>query len=214
MDFKLSHQKSTTFGIVHSRLMKLHVKVRSSHFFSCMAIRKDRHVVSPVGVQFEGNNDIGVFSKLTNKYCLVCTGGSENFYGAFETELADQIPVIHSSIAGCRFVGRVTAGRLYSRSFYVGNKNGLLVPLSTTDNELQQLRNSLPDGVVIRRIDERLSSLGNLIACNDHVALLHSDLDRVGSAVVSLSVGDGGDCVRCARCGGVQTMDCWKCSGW
>ena len=185
MDFKLSHQKSTTFGIVHSRLMKLHVKVRSSHFFSCMAIRKDGHVVSPVGVQFEGNNDIGVFSKLTNKYCLVCTGGSENFYGAFETELADQIPVIHSSIAGCRFVGRVTAGRLYSRSFYVGSKNGLLVPLSTTDNELQQLRNSLPDGVVIRRIDERLSSLGNLIACNDHVALLHSDLDRVGSAVVS-----------------------------
>lgn len=67
----------------------------------------------------------------------------------------------------------------------LGNKNGLLVPLSTTDNELQQLRNSLPDGVVIRRIDERLSSLGNLIACNDHVALLHSDLDRVGSAVVS-----------------------------
>ena len=119
MDFKLSHQKSTTFGIVHSLLMKLHVKVRSSHFFSCMAIRKDRHVVSPVGAQFEGNNDIGVFSKLTNKYCLVCTGGSENFYGAFETELADQIPVIHSSIAGCRFVGRVTAGRLHSRSFYV-----------------------------------------------------------------------------------------------
>ena len=89
--------------------------------------------------------------------------------------MADQIPVIHSSIAGCRFVGRVTAG----------NKNGLLVPLSTTDNELQQLRNSLPDGVVIRRIDERLSSLGNLIACNDHVALLHSDLDRETEEIVS-----------------------------
>lgn len=63
------------------------------------------------GVQFEGSNDIGVFSKLTNKYCLVCNGGSENFYGAYETELADHIPVIHTSIAGCRFVGRVTVGR-------------------------------------------------------------------------------------------------------
>ncbi len=55
-----------------------------------------------------------MFSKLTNKYCLVCRGGSENFYGAFETELADHIPVVHTSIAGCRFVGRVTVGR----SFY------------------------------------------------------------------------------------------------
>ena len=33
-----------------------------------------------VRAQFEGNNDIGVFSKLTNSYCLVGIGGSENFY--------------------------------------------------------------------------------------------------------------------------------------
>ena len=31
-------------------------------------------------VQFEGNNEIGVFAKLTNTYCLVAIGGSENFY--------------------------------------------------------------------------------------------------------------------------------------
>lgn len=30
--------------------------------------------------QFENSNDIGVFSKLTNSYCLVAIGGSENFY--------------------------------------------------------------------------------------------------------------------------------------
>lgn len=45
--------------------------------------------------------------------------------------------------------------------------------------ELQHLRNSLPDQVVVQRIDERLSALGNCIACNDHVALTHTDLDRV-----------------------------------
>ena len=105
----------------------------------------------------------------------MCRGGSENFYGAFETELADHIPVVHTSIAGCRFVGRVT----------VGNKNGLLLPISTTDVELQHIRNSLPDEVVVQRIDERLSSLGNLIACNDHVALLHTDLDRETEEIVS-----------------------------
>ena len=33
-----------------------------------------------VRVQFEGNNEVGVFSKLTNAYCLVAIGGSANFY--------------------------------------------------------------------------------------------------------------------------------------
>lgn len=45
--------------------------------------------------------------------------------------------------------------------------------------ELQHLRNSLPDSVVVQRIEERLSALGNCIACNDHVALTHPDLDKV-----------------------------------
>ena len=33
-----------------------------------------------VRTQFEGNNEVGVFSMLTNSYCLVAIGGSENFY--------------------------------------------------------------------------------------------------------------------------------------
>lgn len=60
-----------------------------------------------------------------------------------------------------------------------GNKNGLLVPSSTTDQELQHIRNSLPDSVKIQRVEERLSALGNVITCNDYVALVHPDLDRV-----------------------------------
>jgi hypothetical protein len=62
---------------------------------------------------------------------------------------------------------------------FTGNKNGLLVPNSTTDTELQHLRNSLPDTVRIQRVEERLSALGNVVACNDYVALVHPDLDRV-----------------------------------
>lgn len=60
--------------------------------------------------QFENSNEIGVFSKLTNSYALCSIGGSENFYSVFESELADHIPVVHTSIAGCRFVGRVCVG--------------------------------------------------------------------------------------------------------
>ena len=61
--------------------------------------------------QFENSNDVGVFSLLSNTYAMVAIGGSENFYSVFEQELADHIPVIHTSIAGCRFVGRVAVGK-------------------------------------------------------------------------------------------------------
>lgn len=52
------------------------------------------------------------------------------------------------------------------------------MPNTTTDTELQHIRNSLPDNVKVQRVEERLSALGNVIACNDHVALVHPDLDR------------------------------------
>lgn len=111
---------------------------------------------------------VGVFSTLTNSYALVAVGASENFYSVFEAELQDVIPICHATIAGTRIVGRLTAG----------NRKGLLVPTSTTDQELQHLRNSIPDEVKIQRIEERLSALGNVICCNDHVALVHPDIER------------------------------------
>merc|ERR1711871_1888898 len=45
--------------------------------------------------------------------------------------------------------------------------------------------NALPDSVVVQRVDERLSALGNCIACNDHVALVHTDLDRETEEIVA-----------------------------
>ncbi|CAB0027927.1 unnamed protein product [Trichogramma brassicae] len=128
-----------------------------------------------VRVQFENNNEIGVFAKLTNAYCLVAIGGSENFYSAFEAELDEAIPVIHTSLAGCRIIGRMC----------VANKNGLLVPDTTTDSELQHIRNSLPDSVKVRRVEERLSALGNVISCNDYVALVHPDLDPQTEEIIA-----------------------------
>ena len=102
-------------------------------------------------------------------------GGSENFYSVLEAELSEHIPVIHASIGGSRFVGRTT----------VGNVRGLLVPTTTTDYELHHLRNSLPDKVVVQRIEERLSALGNICVTNDHVALAHPDIDRETEEIIS-----------------------------
>lgn len=126
-------------------------------------------------IRYEGNSEIGVFSKLTNAYCLVTDGGAESFYHAIEGEFAKDIPVVRCSIAGCRFVGRVT----------VGNSKGLLVPNTCTDAELRHIRNSLPDGVVVQRIEERLTALGNCVVVNDHVALIHPDLDRETEEIIA-----------------------------
>ncbi len=56
-----------------------------------------------------------------------------------------------TSIGGTRIVGHLCAG----------NKDGLLRLNTTTDQELQHVRNSLPDEVVVQRVEERLSALGN-----------------------------------------------------
>ncbi|CAN1333157.1 Eukaryotic translation initiation factor 6-2 [Linum perenne] len=86
----------------------------------------------------------------------------------FESELAGVIPVVKTSIGGTRIIGRLCAGNnLYFACIWL-----------VVCNQLQHLRDSLPDSVVVQRIDERLSALGNCIACNDHVALAHTDLDR------------------------------------
>ena len=82
-------------------------------------------------IQFENSNDIGVFAKLTN---------------AFESNIGSHIPVIHTSIGGTRIVGRLTCR----------NKNVLLFPNTTTDIELQYLKNNLPDNIVLKRVEERL----------------------------------------------------------
>lgn len=92
--------------------------------------------------QYENSNDIGVFAKLTNGYCLVSVGGSYNFYSVFETELGSFVPVIQTTIGGTKIIGRTTAG----------NKHGLLVPNTTTDNELRNIRTSLPENIKIRRV--------------------------------------------------------------
>jgi len=131
-----------------------------------------------VRAQFENSNEIGVFAKLTNSYCLAAIGGADHFR-VFENELSDHIPVVHTTIAGCRIIGRLTSG----------NRKGLLLPNTTTDQEMLHIRNSLPETVVVQRVEERLSALGNCIVCNDYVALVHPDVDRETEEIIADTLG-------------------------
>lgn len=51
--------------------------------------------------------------------------------------------------------------------------------------ELQHLRDSLPDEVIVQRIEEPLCALGNAIACNDYVALTHPKLEKETEEIIS-----------------------------
>jgi len=109
---------------------------------------------------------------------VLAIGGLEH-YKVFENELADKIPVIYTNIAGIRNVGRLIAG----------NRKGLLLPNTTLDQEMMHIRNSLPDSIVVQRVEEKLSALGNVISCNDYVALVHPDIDRETEEIIADTLG-------------------------
>jgi len=130
-----------------------------------------------IRTKYENSSEIGVFAKLTNSYCILPS--NFDYHKVFTNELADRIPVVHSMIASVRVIGRMC----------VGNKKGLLLPNTTTDQELLHLRNSLPDSVVVQRVEERLSALGNVVSCNDYVALVHPDLDKETEEIIADTLG-------------------------
>jgi translation initiation factor 6 len=83
--------------------------------------------------------------------------------------------VVRTTLAGTRLIGRLC----------VGNKNGLLLPNNATDQEMMHIRNILPESIRVQRVEERLSALGNVIVCNDYVALVHPELDRETEEIIA-----------------------------
>ncbi|PHT56409.1 Eukaryotic translation initiation factor 6 [Capsicum baccatum] len=65
--------------------------------------------------------------------------------------------------------------------------------------ELQHLRNSLPDSVEVKCVDEAHSALGNCIACNDDFALIHPDLDKLTEEIIADVLGVKVICQTIAR---------------
>lgn len=60
-------------------------------------------------MQYENSSEVGVFSLLTSKYCIV-PQGNPHFFSTFDGELSDTIPVIQATFAGTKIIGRLCAG--------------------------------------------------------------------------------------------------------
>ena len=56
-----------------------------------------------VRAQYEGSNEIGVFTKLTNTYCLVAIDGSENFYRCVTHDRQTESGVDRTKERGLRY---------------------------------------------------------------------------------------------------------------
>ncbi|KAG0442696.1 Eukaryotic translation initiation factor 6 [Dictyocoela muelleri] len=115
-------------------------------------------------IDFEGSGEIGAYARLTNRYVIIGKSDCRNFYSYFQKHL--DIPIVETSINSIKTVG----------SQCQGNKNGLVVPSTISDQELNHLRNSLPEDIKICAINERLNALGNVLVCNDKVGLVHPEV--------------------------------------
>ncbi|EOB12769.1 eukaryotic translation initiation factor 6, partial [Nosema bombycis CQ1] len=105
-------------------------------------------------IDFHGSSEVGAYMSFANTYCLVGRSTSGNTL-KFLLENVD-MPIIETTINGISMVG----------SQVRGNKNGLILSSAPTDQELMHIRNSLPDHIMVKRIDERLNALGNVVLCN------------------------------------------------
>nr|UXY87504.1 translation initiation factor eIF6 [Cryptomonas sp.] len=124
---------------------------------------------------YERSDQVGVFIKITNSFCIIPDNAPESFFRILKTEICGKIPIIQTSIFGSRCIGRLI----------IGNKKGIIVPYQTTSQEFENLRRSLPEEVSIKRCEERFSALGNFACVNDYIALASPDFNNQTAEMLS-----------------------------
>ncbi|KAH0787256.1 Eukaryotic translation initiation factor 6 [Histomonas meleagridis] len=115
----------------------------------------------------EGSSFIGAYTLLTNSYLINSQIASSKISSIMETCHGNKCPIITTDLAGTSIVS----------CLIVGNKYGILAPNIIPKNEIKYLKEELPE-IKIRRTDELNSALGNMIACNDHIALVSEELSN------------------------------------
>lgn len=128
-------------------------------------------------LDFEGKPEIGAYIRMTNKYIIVGRSQSPNILNFLRENFT--VPIIETTINTISTVGSLCAG----------NSKGLLLPDTCTDQELQHIRNSLPESIKVVRIYDKLNALGNVIVCNDYRCLVHPDVEEENVKIIEETLG-------------------------
>jgi translation initiation factor 6 len=87
------------------------------------------------------------------------------------------LPLVQTTVATLDAVGLVS----------VATSNGILVPYTTTDDELSQLK--IESELTVDWLDDKMTALGNIIIANDHGAMCHPDFDFKARQKISDTLG-------------------------
>ena len=113
---------------------------------------------------FGGDPNVGAFARSTNKFIIVPPTLPEQDIERLK-ELFE-IPIIETTIAKIEIVGIMI----------VANKNGILVPYNTTDEEIQTLKKATD--IPVERLESKMTALGNIISVNDHGAYVSTQFNK------------------------------------
>ena len=124
-----------------------------------------------------GEDFIGLFGIATDKYAVI----SENFP---ETKVLG-VPTLNTHIYGTQLVGM----------FCAGNSSAFFVPYFVEDNEIKLIKKFFKDiDVEIVKVKDRVTAIGNLVACNDFGAVISpkftdtSVFDALGVEIVKADI--------------------------
>ncbi|MGD2072392.1 MAG: translation initiation factor IF-6 [Candidatus Thorarchaeota archaeon] len=112
---------------------------------------------------FEGDVNVGAFGIITDSFVFTSPNMSEKSMDIIERTF--NLPLVQSTVATTDIVGIMSAA----------NSNGILVPYTTTDEELAMIKQS--SDVKVDWIQSKMTALGNIILANNNGAICHSDFD-------------------------------------
>ena len=127
---------------------------------------------------------MGLFTRTNDNTLLLPFGFAETKTNKLK-EYLDVEKIIHVSVAGTRLMGPMT----------VMNNNGILLPSTVSDEEIQILKQT---GLNVERLNSKFTAIGNLISANDKGAIVSNlfkgevdqDIkDTLGVPIQTMSIG-------------------------
>lgn len=102
--------------------------------------------------------NVGLFTRANDKTLLLPFGFADTKTKKLK-EYLDVDEIIYVSIAGTRLLGAMT----------IMNNNGILLPSTVSDEEIQILKQT---GLNVERLNSKFTAIGNLISANDKGAIV------------------------------------------